>query len=526
MGSAASNFVNLSSKQKKSAIVIQSWFRNGRAFNVFQAAREGKKDLVRLYLDQGASIDFQNKHGWTALMEASFNGKEDVVCLLLDRAANPDLQNKDGYTALMQATYNGEKDVVRLLLDRSANPDLKDKHGDGNTALMHAVYLGEEDLVHLLLNRGANTNLQNRHGFTALMEAAYYGYDSICKILVLHRADLTVKSHNAETALARAKQSGHSDVAAFLAKEMGSEEEAMYLAAGRFHPVYVCERKIFLSLPRLIKCEAAIDRGMVRELLPSDLNKQIAFGSHRWLRGNLTPNPAGTQKLIMERARAFMLQQHPGYADNEAPIEPHPDDYENPKLKGFQKALQCDELIDAELVWIDYLCIPQDNPSAQLLAINSLPYTVSICSDFVVLYNENTGIKSVNHQNLDEGSWEVYNARGWCRLECLSASASGEQIKKWKCSFSNGAVSLERLEFAGVSSFNPYEGEFFCTSDKRRIALMVFKLGACLADTYIKSDDLASLMQNAFDHMPNQEMKKRYKEDMKRYSQVQTDFQC
>lgn len=92
------------------------------------------KEINRL-LDEGSNIDFQDSHGRSALMIASWNSYLGIVKLLLDRGADPNLQSNDGSTALMYASSGRDIPLatIKLLLDRGPNPFLKDK--DGRTAL-------------------------------------------------------------------------------------------------------------------------------------------------------------------------------------------------------------------------------------------------------------------------------------------------------------------------------------------------------------------------------------------------------
>jgi hypothetical protein len=65
--------------------------------------------------------------GQTALMWAARRGRTDVVKLLLDNGATVDVQNEHGQTALMCAAEN-YPEIVELLLNSGANPDIKDNY--------------------------------------------------------------------------------------------------------------------------------------------------------------------------------------------------------------------------------------------------------------------------------------------------------------------------------------------------------------------------------------------------------------
>ena len=78
--------------------------------HVAKALLDGK------YEGRGATVNLRNKHGWTALMVASFRGHESIVRLLLSRGAKQELQCDDGYTALHNAVLNGDHSGVVALL--------------------------------------------------------------------------------------------------------------------------------------------------------------------------------------------------------------------------------------------------------------------------------------------------------------------------------------------------------------------------------------------------------------------------
>ena len=77
-------------------------------------AAEGEFELIKLLLDFGASIDFQTKHGETALMSAiKYNDGESVQALLDAGADYLNVRDISGMTALDFA--QDDEDMLRLL---------------------------------------------------------------------------------------------------------------------------------------------------------------------------------------------------------------------------------------------------------------------------------------------------------------------------------------------------------------------------------------------------------------------------
>jgi ankyrin repeat protein len=74
---------------------------------LFDAAKKGDLESLKLAVSQGANINAQDKAGQTALMLAAREGKTDLVRFLLDNGADVNLQDKNGASALHLATQIG-----------------------------------------------------------------------------------------------------------------------------------------------------------------------------------------------------------------------------------------------------------------------------------------------------------------------------------------------------------------------------------------------------------------------------------
>ena len=183
-------------------------------------------------------------------------------------------------------------------------------------------------------------------------------------------------------------------------------------------------------------------------------NGIILFCSHRWLAGQEKPAHPDTQGNIKYTAVKNAIEQDPAF-------------------------------IDVEYVWVDFTCVPQESPVLQQLAINSLPYIIQQCAHFMVLTGESGVVNT--HIGEDEASIEVYRSRGWCRLECISASVA-KHLQCWKCNISTGKV--EKFdELTSVEQFNPFLGNFCDMEDRRKIAATVFSL--CDRPEYSEIKELA-----------------------------------
>ncbi|KAK6342292.1 hypothetical protein TWF718_007695 [Orbilia javanica] len=186
---------------------------------------------VKIFIDLGADINIENRHGQTPLSAARENRYTGTVKLLLIHDADPNLKNKHGDSPLHGAvrclrrqlrterpdtdddtdddTYMRIKNIAKLLLEHGADANTVDKKG--RSPLFNAARGGDEKAVALLLAHGADPNLRDTNGQTALFGAA--ASNRFCKdrrriIYSLRRygADPNIRDNDGRTALFRATE--------------------------------------------------------------------------------------------------------------------------------------------------------------------------------------------------------------------------------------------------------------------------------------------------------------------------------
>ena len=168
------------------------------------AASANNKEAVSLLLERGASINFQETDGYTALMHASMEGKTLTTEALLKAGANPNLTTSKipqlntpkGATALYLACRESYEDIVKLLLNGKADPNIP-LSDNKVTPLMIACHfasvLKDYKIVKLLLQAGAYVNAQAIGNFgrmTALYIAAYNNDTQLAFLLLDAKADV------------------------------------------------------------------------------------------------------------------------------------------------------------------------------------------------------------------------------------------------------------------------------------------------------------------------------------------------
>ncbi|XP_071142187.1 uncharacterized protein [Mytilus edulis] len=162
------------------------------------AAQDGDTEALKVCLQNGADIDYQDVDGYTALMRAAEEGHLEICRHLIDRGCKIDITSDYGQTALMFAARRGHLEICRLLIDRGCKIDITTE--DGWTALMSAAWRGHLEVCRLLIDRGCKIDITERGGYTALHGAAEEGYLQITRCLVEQGgASPLIKTHQGKT---------------------------------------------------------------------------------------------------------------------------------------------------------------------------------------------------------------------------------------------------------------------------------------------------------------------------------------
>lgn len=113
---------------KLCAILIESGADVKKSCALSVAARQGRLDVIRYLLQQGADVNnlsngrardvFDFSHNWPPLHTAIGGGYLDVRVLLLDRGADPYALDKQGRTALQVARASEAQEIACMLQAR------------------------------------------------------------------------------------------------------------------------------------------------------------------------------------------------------------------------------------------------------------------------------------------------------------------------------------------------------------------------------------------------------------------------
>jgi len=140
------------------ALVVFNAGCSENAPDLADAAKEGRIEEIKSYLDEGGNPNVVNDMKQTALLLAAIEEHPDIVRLLLAKGADPNIADVLGQTPLFFASYNQDLDSVEALI--KAGADVNAMTGSGEFALLRAVTWGNTRLVEMLVNGGADVNMK------------------------------------------------------------------------------------------------------------------------------------------------------------------------------------------------------------------------------------------------------------------------------------------------------------------------------------------------------------------------------
>jgi ankyrin repeat protein len=144
-------------------------YKDGEGLTAYSyAARLGNQKLKRALIDAGADPqigvrEYREEYGEAAFFQAAADGRTDVIEAMLANGTDVNGINKSKVTALMRAV---EDSTVDALLKAGADVNMKDDAG--LTALTWAALFRRTSLLKKLIAAGADVNVQTRDGKTVL----------------------------------------------------------------------------------------------------------------------------------------------------------------------------------------------------------------------------------------------------------------------------------------------------------------------------------------------------------------------
>ena len=206
-----------------------------------------KMEKVRFLLVKGATVDWKNREGKTALMAlVSADGDNLAIAkLLVAHGADINAEDSNGVSVLMYACRRSPRKVkflemFKFLLGKGANIDHKDNLGRtvlmyasarrdyyyqtfvdqfGNFKDYHRFDQGHDFMRFLVDEMRSGVNYGDQRGRTALMYASRADNLTMVKRLLESGAEIGAKDHGGRTALAYVIDGDHSRILKYLVEK-------------------------------------------------------------------------------------------------------------------------------------------------------------------------------------------------------------------------------------------------------------------------------------------------------------------
>ncbi|XP_049339267.1 SH3 and multiple ankyrin repeat domains protein 2 [Astyanax mexicanus] len=188
----------------------------------FAAHLENGVEMIKVLKNGGAHLDFRAKDGMTALHKAARSKNSTTLMTLLELGASPDYKDSRGLTALYHtAMVGGDPACCELLLHEHASVCCQDENGwhEVHQACRHGHV---QHLEHLLFY-GADMSAQNASGNTALHICALYNQDNCARVLLIRGADKEVKNYNSQSPFQVAIIAGNFELAELIKNHRESD---------------------------------------------------------------------------------------------------------------------------------------------------------------------------------------------------------------------------------------------------------------------------------------------------------------
>jgi uncharacterized protein len=164
------------------------------------AVHNNYEEMVKLLIDRGANVNYQDFQGYTPLHEVFVSPPSNfIIAQLLMAGSDVNKQNNSGDLPIHLATNYSAPEIIASLIE--FNSDVNKTDNDGNTPLNKAVINGYLENVIELLKGKADTNIPNKNGRTPIFNADTESKKLILAELLKNNATINWEDNNKKTPL-------------------------------------------------------------------------------------------------------------------------------------------------------------------------------------------------------------------------------------------------------------------------------------------------------------------------------------
>jgi ankyrin repeat protein len=249
-----------------------------------QAAMGSHADCIEFLVENGASIDAQNKRGRTALHTCAWSGEKHCVEVLLGHGADGNLADKHNRTPLFFACHGKSLETATLLLNTLVEKKLSIAEINQLTkrrrsVLRHAADRGFDQIVERIIKMAqeqddldslAVNEADTKKGMTALHRAALSGHTRCVELLLADnlKVDVTARDRDGKTPLMRTYEQWA------LANDQENFEKIISMLISKAPQDAIADAELVAN------CAANGSEHLLKQLgdLGADLNRQDRYG--------------------------------------------------------------------------------------------------------------------------------------------------------------------------------------------------------------------------------------------------------
>jgi ankyrin repeat protein len=252
---------------KANPLLVNATDVSGRT-PLFFAVSAGNLDMVRLLVENGASVRVGDNNLRAPIHFANWAGNKEMLDLLLEKGAVVDTRAIGGATPLIHASLNDSFEMSRFLIERGA--DINVQCNSLTTPLYFAVLNDNRNYYEYLLRAGAEVDTPDFLDRTPLHVAVRDGNAVMAQSLIQNGANpFRKETHRGRSLLHLAAVEGHAEVLEILLRAglKAGEKDAAGLTALDY-----AVRFGHLSAARILRDKGAAE-GSVSAANPATLFK-------------------------------------------------------------------------------------------------------------------------------------------------------------------------------------------------------------------------------------------------------------
>ncbi len=126
---------------------------NYRQTPLFYISRDGKLDLMEMFIEKGANLNENDEYNQTPIFYACREGQTEIVKFMFERGVNIHHLDRNSENCLFYAAREGRADICKFLIEKGINVNQVDNNNQ--TAMSFARKKAHQTIIEMLASAGA-----------------------------------------------------------------------------------------------------------------------------------------------------------------------------------------------------------------------------------------------------------------------------------------------------------------------------------------------------------------------------------